>query len=146
MRAALALLMSVCGWLAGAEMAARQAAVVVEREWLALQIHLQPPMNATPTPFGRPAPLLQPGMSVRVQMREGEWLNLRDAPSLRGRVIAMLRDKTPLTLVDGPYDADGLRWWKVRTRWQEGWCAEQIGDLLALVVVNTDSEAAADAR
>ncbi len=139
------LMVVMCGWLTGLEMAARQALVAAEREWLTFQVYAQPPVLATPTPFARPAPLLQAGMSVRVQMREGEWLNLRDAPGLQGRVITMLRDKTPLTLIEGPYEADGLRWWKVRTRWQEGWCVEQAGDVLALVV-SADSEADPDAR
>ncbi len=146
MRGLLVLLMMGCGWLTSLEMAARQALVVAEREWLAFQVYAQPPLRLTPTPFARPAPLLQAGMSVRVQMREGEWLNLRESPGLQGRVITMLRDKTPLTLIEGPYDIDGLRWWKVRTRWQEGWCVEQVGDTLALVVASTDSEAEADAR
>jgi hypothetical protein len=146
MRALLVVMLALCGGLASLEMAARQALVMVEREWLALQVYAQPPLRVTPTPFARPAPLLQPGMNVRVQMREGEWLNLRDAPGLRGRVITMLRDKTPLTLVEGPVEMDGLRWWRVRTRWQEGWCVEQAGDTLALVVIDRDSEAEADER
>lgn len=146
MRALLVVLLALCGGLASLEMAARQALVMVEREWLAFQVYAQPSVYVTPTPFNRPAPLLQAGMSVRVQMREGEWLNLRDAPGLQGRVITMLRDKTPLTLLEGPYEVDGLRWWRVRTRWQEGWCVEQAGDTLALVVASTDSEAEADAR
>lgn len=145
MRGLLVLMVAMCGWLTSLEMAARQALVVAEREWLAFQVYAQPPVQATPTPFARPAPLLQAGMSVRVQMREGEWLNLRDAPGLRGRVITMLRDKTPLTLIEGPYEVDGLRWWRVRTRWQEGWCVEQAGDMLALVV-SADSEVDPDAR
>ncbi|MFQ3645825.1 MAG: SH3 domain-containing protein [Anaerolineae bacterium] len=146
MRGLLVLLMMGCGWLTSLEMAGRQALVVAEREWLALQVYAQPPLRITPTPFNRPAPLLQPGMNVRVQMREGEWLNLRESPGLQGRVITMLRDKTRLTLVEGPVEVDGLRWWRVRTRWQEGWCVEQAGDTLALVVIDTDSEAEADER
>ncbi len=61
----------------------------------------------TPAGDGFPA-----GSGVMVQL---DGLNLRDTPGLGGAVIAALPLGLTLTLLTGPSDADGYRWYEVQT-------------------------------
>jgi hypothetical protein len=83
-----------------------------------------PQVTAAPTEIG-------PGASVRVTGTAGAGLNLRAEPSTGGRVVVNARDGAVLTVVEGPQEANGYTWWKVRTpNGQEGWGA---ANWLALV-------------
>jgi hypothetical protein len=87
-----------------------------------------------PTPLPTPAPLLRPGIEVRVQTEEDEYLNLRSGPGTEYEVLLLLKDDTRLTLLEGPQEADGFVWWKVRTTTGiEGWVVETVGGLHSLV-------------
>jgi len=138
MRAVLLLiLLSSCGVLSSWMTHAPWLAARVEPEIMAVQTHYRPVNAMTPTPFALPQPVLSVGMRVRVQMLENEWLNLRSFPSTQGEVIAMLRDGTWLTLLEGPIERDGYRWWRVQVSGREGWCVEQAGDVLAITLPPT---------
>jgi hypothetical protein len=63
------------------------------------------------------------GQPVQVQ-GEGSGVNLRAAPSLGGRVRAMLPNGTQLVITGGPLAADGLTWWEVGGSAGWGWAAE----------------------
>lgn len=60
--------------------------------------------------------------------KEGLNLNVRETPSATGKVLATLKDGYGyLTIEDGPVDADGHRWWKVKAdcmEQAEGWVQE----------------------
>ncbi|MBN1200298.1 MAG: SH3 domain-containing protein [Anaerolineae bacterium] len=65
------------------------------------------------------------GDVVRVQTTGGDTLNLRAEPG--GEVLTRLADGTPVTILDGPRDVDGYRWWQVRTGdGLVGWAVESI--------------------
>ena len=75
-----------------------------------------PPPTATPTP--RPTPeALESGVRVRVTIGEGLTLNLRQEPTLgeAGVVLAELPPGTEADVLEGPVEANGFRWWKLRT-------------------------------
>jgi hypothetical protein len=75
--------------------------------------------TAPPTEIG-------PGAQVVVRGTQGQGLNLRAQPSTSARVIANAREGTVLTVVEGPEEADGYTWWKLRTPGgDEGWGAEE---------------------
>lgn len=91
-------------------------------------------VNLQPTSIPTPQALFQIGMSVRVQTTEGEILNLRRAASRDAEVILYLEDDMLLVLVDGPVQAEGYTWWRVRTsEGIEGWAAEYNGQIQTLV-------------
>jgi hypothetical protein len=46
---------------------------------------------------------------------KGSNLNLRETPSLEGKVVITLLEGDALTIMDGPIQFDGYSWWKVRT-------------------------------
>ena len=54
-----------------------------------------------------------PGQLVRVSFPGG--LNVRDAPSLNGNVVEGLNYNTMITIVGGPSEYEGLRWYLVQT-------------------------------
>lgn len=71
-----------------------------------------------------------PGALVVVQGTKGAGLNLRQQPTTYAKVVSNAREGTVLTVLEGPKEADGYEWWKVRTPdGKEGWGA---GDWLAL--------------
>lgn len=50
----------------------------------------------------------------------GECLRVRDAPDQQGAEIACYVDGTPVTITDGPIEADSLQWWQLD---RLGWSA-----------------------
>jgi hypothetical protein len=89
----------------------------------------QASVAATPIPAPSPGPLqLAAGQRVQVGNLSGDaCANVRDTPSLTGRVHVCLPVGSAAQIVDGPLDADGYRWWKVDAG---GWAA---ADYLAAV-------------
>jgi hypothetical protein len=91
-----------------------------------------PPPTATlvpPTATSAPSPTpaaIAPGATVVVQGTAPERLNLRSRPTTGSGIIATLRDGTVLAVTEGPREAEGYTWWRVRTaNGQTGWAAEQ---------------------
>ena len=76
-----------------------------------------PPATTQPTEIG-------PGALVVVTGTGGAGLRLRALATTDSEVIAMAREDTVLTVLEGPVEADGYTWWKVRTPdAEEGWGA-----------------------
>jgi hypothetical protein len=68
---------------------------------------------------------IAPGATVLIQGTQGLGLNLRGEPTRQGRLVVNVKDGTALTVVDGPREADGHVWWKLRmSDGKEGWGAE----------------------
>ena len=66
--------------------------------------------------------------SVYAITEAGANLNLSDAPSLNGTIVKKLLSGDVVTLIDGPVEADGYRWWKIRIDADgvEGWAVEHL--------------------
>jgi len=88
--------------------------------------------TATPTvvlPMGtatQPGPFTEiaPGATVLVQGTGSAGLNLRAQPSTKAAIVVTVKEGSSLTVVEGPQEADGLVWWKLRTSdGKEGWGA-----------------------
>ncbi|MCL7452121.1 MAG: SH3 domain-containing protein [Anaerolineae bacterium] len=77
------------------------------------------------TPEGTPSgAIIEPGVTVVVQGTQGAGLRLRSEPTTESGVVTAVREGIQLTVVDGPEEADGFVWWKVRTPdGKEGWGA-----------------------
>jgi WD40 repeat protein len=80
------------------------------------------------SPAWAPVPSLQVG-SVYAIMEAGANLNLRDAPSLKGKVLKKLQAVEQVTILEGPVEADDYYWWKMRSREDglEGWAVDHAG-------------------
>ena len=73
------------------------------------------------TPSGE---IIEPGVTVVVEGTQGAGLRLRASATTEGRLVTAVREGTALTVVDGPEEADGYVWWKVRAPdGKEGWGA-----------------------
>jgi len=88
--------------------------------------------TATPTvvlPIGsttQPGPFTEiaPGATVLVQGTGNAGLNLRAQPTTGAAIVITVKEGNSLTVVEGPREADGLVWWKLRTSdGKEGWGA-----------------------
>lgn len=94
------------------------------------------PISVQPTLIPTPEPLYRVGMTVRVQTTGGEILNLREAPTRESVVIMYLFNKMVLTLLEGPTQAEGYIWWRVRTGdGIEGWAVDFNGELQTLMPI-----------
>jgi hypothetical protein len=98
------------------------------------------PATNTPQPTAtlRPAPeVITISVRARVNISEGFQINLRDLPSLSGStVITRLVADAEVDIVDGPEDADDLRWWNVNGgEGQTGWVVEAFGGETWLVPI-----------
>lgn len=78
-------------------------------------------------------PAIEVGGTVDVNVDE---LNLRPEPSASSDRIRVMLGSETLTVIDGPVDADGFRWWQLRTAGNdEGWAVERVNDKRTLVAV-----------
>jgi hypothetical protein len=80
------------------------------------------PAPAPATATG-PAVPLRTGVVARVAT-DGDCLNVRAAPGIAARVLTCLADGTPVTVAQGPRQADGRAWWLLEGL---GWA---VGDYL----------------
>jgi hypothetical protein len=84
-----------------------------------------PTATFTATPI--PGTALAAGQPARVVAPDG--LNLRDQPSSSGQLLLLLSSNQRVTVVEGPQDAGGFRWWKVDDgQGNVGWVAESDGE------------------
>jgi hypothetical protein len=93
---------------------------------------------STATPTIRPAPTaLAAHVIARVTLPPDYTLNVRDRASTAGKVLAQLKDSATVTIVDGPVEANGLRWWKLDTnQGVTGWSVERLDSDQLLVPVS----------
>lgn len=100
------------------------------RLWgLGSQLVMLSPPTATPAPTRTPTPVptLAIGAAAHVHTTDGDVLNMRGSPSRQGERIGQLRNATPVVILDGPQEGDGLVWWKVRADdGLEGWVVEAV--------------------
>lgn len=78
-------------------------------------------------PVGAPkwGPHVKPGDSARVQATQGESLNVRAQPG--GQILVQLANGARVTILGGPRQYEGVRWWQVRTPdGIAGWTAESV--------------------
>src|SRR5215510_10457735 len=64
------------------------------------------------------------GMTTYTQ--SGDPLRVRETPGLDGKYLTQLYNGTPLTIIAGSKDVDGLTWWQITTADGKvsGWVAE----------------------
>lgn len=80
------------------------------------------PLERTPEPS--PFTEIAPGATVVVQGTLGTGLNLRQQPTTEAQVVKGVKEGTELLVIEGPTEADGYVWWKLRTPdGSEGWGA-----------------------
>ena len=82
------------------------------------------PLGSSPVPVNPAFVQIVLG-SRAVVSAEGDQLSLRAQPGIGGALLAALPAGAEVLVLDGPQQADGLRWWRVRAGANEGWCAEQ---------------------
>lgn len=76
-----------------------------------------PTITPTPSPTASPTPgVVAIGTFVRVSAAGPQGLSFRKEPGLQAERIKYLADGLVMRVVDGPRDADGLRWWKLQNR------------------------------
>lgn len=89
----------------------------------------RPTAQRTPTP--RPATptiaqaVLRVGGLARVTNTGGRPLRGRSEPSLAGAPQAGFREGEQVEVLEGPVEADGYTWWRVRGEAGVGWSAQQ---------------------
>ena len=93
-----------------------------------------PVLTPTDTPQGGiPSPTIGGRAQVSTQY---QFINLRDAAGLGTETIGQLANGTTVTILEGPEEMDGLRWWKVDDgQGNVGWAAERIGAEVLLVPI-----------
>jgi uncharacterized protein YgiM (DUF1202 family) len=93
-----------------------------------------PVVTPTATPEGGiPSPTVGGRARVTTQY---QYINLRGGPGLGAEAIGKLQDGTVVTILEGPEEADGLRWWKVDDgQLNTGWAAERVAGEVLLVPI-----------
>jgi hypothetical protein len=87
-------------------------------------------LRPTDMPLSTPAPTATPeGLFVggeAIVSGTGSALRLRSDPGLQSTTLKTVIDGTRLTILEGPREADDLRWWRMRDQSDgaEGWAAE----------------------
>ncbi|MEA3337995.1 MAG: SH3 domain-containing protein [Chloroflexota bacterium] len=79
-----------------------------------------PTATFTPTPV--PGTEIIVGQPARVAAAQG--LNVRKGPSVEGERMGRYAPGTLLSILEGPVDVDGYRWWRVGNNELSGWVAE----------------------
>jgi len=83
--------------------------------------------TATFTPTALPGSALSIGQPARVTAPTG--LNMRDQPSSSGQLLLLLATNLKVSVLEGPTEAEGFRWWKVDDgQGNVGWVADSDGE------------------
>jgi uncharacterized protein YgiM (DUF1202 family) len=92
------------------------------------------PVSPTATPEGGvPSPTVGGQAEVTTQY---QFINLRQEPGLAAEAIGQLADGTIVTILEGPEELDGLRWWRVEDdEGNTGWAAERVGGEVLLAPI-----------
>jgi hypothetical protein len=98
---------------------------------------LAPPVYAsaplTPT-LPAPAAVLMPGSQATVYTTEGDPLNVRSGPSVTLNIVTRLQSGMRVTLLEGPYPAEGYLWWRLRAPdGIEGWSVQSADGIETLI-------------
>lgn len=83
----------------------------------------RPTPRPTTPPTATSAPQLGVGARARVITEEGAPLRMRNAPGQAASLVARIPSGAEVELLEGPVEADGFIWWRVRAAEGEGWCA-----------------------
>ena len=84
-----------------------------------------PTATFTPTPI--PGTALAVGQPARVAAPDG--LNMRDQPTSGGQLLLLLPGNQRVTVLEGPVEAEGFRWWRVDDgQGNVGWVADSDGE------------------
>jgi hypothetical protein len=86
---------------------------------------VETPGAGSTQPSGTTGGTLAIGASVQVANTGGTGVNLRSEASTDSEVVDVLLDGTPLTVIDGPTDAEGYTWWQVQGDAGTGWLVDQ---------------------
>jgi hypothetical protein len=81
------------------------------------------PARPDQTPPTLAAPALTVGATARVVGTDGATLRGRATPSREAIILARFDEGAVVEVIDGPVEAEGLTWWRVRGSAGEGWCA-----------------------
>lgn len=84
------------------------------------------PGSASPRPdqtTPAPATVIVVGATARVVGTDGAALRARATPSRDATILARFAEGAVVEVIDGPVEAEGLTWWRVRGTAGEGWCA-----------------------
>ena len=91
-----------------------------------IQLSIEPE-GGLANPAWSPVPSLQAGGAYTITAW-GNDLNLRTEPSLQGKTLKNLKEGDQVAVLDGPREADGYYWWKLRTAdGTEGWAVDVSG-------------------
>lgn len=92
------------------------------------------PTRAAPTATFTPTPIagtvIIVGQPARIVAEQG--LNARKSASVKDDRVGRFAPGTRVSVLEGPVDADGYRWWRVGTNQLSGWVAEGDGSELWL--------------
>lgn len=92
--------------------------------------------TSTPQPLFPTPTLLVPTATITVEQKiavdgyalvsntEGKVLRGRAEPGLKAAVQASFPEGARVRIVEGPVEADGLRWWRIENEAESGWSAE----------------------
>ena len=80
--------------------------------------------STQPAPTATPEGLFTGGDAI--VSGTGSALRLRSDPGLQSTTLKTVTDGTRLKILEGPREADGLRWWRMQdpSDGAEGWAAE----------------------
>jgi hypothetical protein len=84
-----------------------------------------------PTPTSEPTktpPVLRIGADAQVVNTEGTVLRGRKQPNLKAVAAAAFKSGERVRILEGPVDADGFTWWKIKGPSGTGWSAQQSKD------------------
>lgn len=85
----------------------------------------EPTATFTPTPI--PGTALMIGQPARVVAPNG--VNMRQEPTVSAALVRYLPSRLRVTVIDGPVEADGYRWWKLDDgEGNIGWSVENDGE------------------
>jgi WD40 repeat protein len=90
--------------------------------------------TATQRPTATPIPVLHIGGRATVYVINNDTLNVRTEPAIETNILERLDIGAVVTLLDGPRDTNGYRWWRVRTaQGTEGWAVESADGIQTLI-------------
>lgn len=75
---------------------------------------MAPSATRAPSPSATQAPATMVA-GGRARVKAGGGLNVRDAPSARGKQVGRLDLNAVVTLLEGPVQADNYTWWKMKS-------------------------------